>query len=109
MTDVAANLSGTETPPIPKLELNKGLLVASAVCIGTGGILGMAGTALGSYVLMTATRQWVRMLDTPPREIARRSWLQGRAAGLAAVEAWRQGSPPVVSSSLSAPIVEGGT
>ena len=108
MDDVEANRTRIDAAPIPKLEINRRPMLASAVFIGLGGVLGMTGAALGSYALMAATRRWVRTLDTPPREIARRGWVQGKAAGIAVAEGWRHGPTPVVSPSVMVPPAESG-
>jgi len=71
------------------LQVNRGLLVGGVVLLGVGGVLGAAGVLLGSLAVVSATRQWVNQLDTPPSEMALQALHQARAATSAAAEAWR--------------------
>jgi len=73
----------------PTLHLNRRLMVGGAALIGAGGVLAATGILLGTYAVVTATRQWMKQLEVPPSEIARRRLHQARSAGAAAAEAWR--------------------
>jgi hypothetical protein len=73
----------------PTLHLNRKLLVTGAVLVGVGGVLGATGILLGTFAVVTATRDWMKQLEVPPSEIARRRLRQARTAGAAAAEAWR--------------------
>jgi hypothetical protein len=75
------------------IQLNRSLLVGGGVLIGLGGLLGFTGMALVSSALISATRQWVRHMERPPSELARRRWAQTKAAAAAGAAAWRN-SPP---------------
>jgi hypothetical protein len=75
------------------IQLNRSLLVGGGVLIAVGGLLGFAGMALLSSALISATRQWVDRLDTPPSEMARRRWAQTKHAASAGAAAWRDGPP----------------
>jgi hypothetical protein len=74
----------------PRLHLNRGLVVAGAVLIGVGGVLGATGILLGTYAVVNASRDWMSQLEIPPGEIARRKLQQARMASVAAADAWRQ-------------------
>lgn len=76
----------------PTLHLNRGLVVAGAVLIGVGGVLGAAGILLGTYAVVNASRDWMGQLEVPPSEMARRKLQQARMASVAAADAWRQQS-----------------
>jgi hypothetical protein len=76
----------------PTLHFNRRLLVAGAVLVGAGGVLGATGILLGTYAVVTATREWMKQLEVPPSEIARQKLRQARSAGAAAAEAWRNPS-----------------
>jgi hypothetical protein len=76
----------------PTLHLNRGMVVAGAVLIGVGGVLGATGILLGTYAVVNATRDWMSQLEVPPSEVARRKLHQARMASAAAAEAWRQKS-----------------
>jgi hypothetical protein len=68
-------------------------LITSAVLVGAGTVLAMAGLAVGGSHLMSATRQWVREMDVPPSELAKLKWAQARAAAAAGAAAWQNGRP----------------
>jgi hypothetical protein len=74
-------------------RLNSGLLITGSVLAGLGSLLGLAGLALASAALATATRRWVRQMDVPPGELARHHWARARAATSAGASAWRNDTP----------------
>jgi hypothetical protein len=76
----------------PALHLNRGMVVAGAVLVGVGGVLGATGILLGTFAVVNATRDWMSQLEVPPSELARRKLNQARMASVAAAEAWRQQS-----------------
>jgi len=51
--------------------------------------MGATGVLLGTLAVLSATRQWMRQLETPPGEMASRTLRQARVAGSAAAGAWR--------------------
>jgi hypothetical protein len=73
----------------PAVQVNRGLLIGGAVLVGVGSLLGAAGVALGTYAIVSASRQWTKQLETPPNELARRTLHQAKVAGSAAANAWR--------------------
>jgi hypothetical protein len=77
------------------IQLNRNLLVGGGVLVALGGLLGFTGMALVSSALISATRQWVDQLERPPSELARRRWVQAKAAATAGAAAgaaaWRDG------------------
>ena len=75
------------------IQLNRSLIVGGGVLVAVGGLLGFAGMALLSSALISATRQWVDSMETPPSEIARRRWVQTKQAATAGAAAWRNGPP----------------
>ena len=79
--------SGVSRQPV---EVNRGLLVGGAVLLGVGGVLGAAGLLISTFAVLTATRKWVRQLETPPSEMALQKLHQAKVATSAAAEAWRQ-------------------
>jgi hypothetical protein len=72
------------------IRLNKRLLVVGAVLVGVGGTVAAAGVLFGTAAVVSATRQWVKQLDTPPSEMARQRLHQARIAASAAAEALRK-------------------
>ena len=67
--------------------------MTSAVLVGVGAVLVMAGLAVGGSHLALATRQWVREMEVPPGELAKLKWAQARTAAAAAATAWQNGTP----------------
>ena len=51
----------------------------------------LAGLAVGGGHLLSAIRQWVAEMETPPRELARIKWNQARTAVAAGTAAWQNG------------------
>ena len=74
-------------------RVNQGLVVGGAVLVGLGGLLGFAGMLLVTSAVASAARRWMRQLERPPSDIAKRKWEQARAATSAGAQAWRSGSP----------------
>jgi hypothetical protein len=83
--------NGVSRQPV---EVNRGLLVGGAVLLGVGGVLGAAGLLIGTFAVVSATRQWVKQLETPPSEMALQRLHQAKVATSAAAEAWRQEGKP---------------
>ena len=76
------------------VQFNRAALIGGAVLVGVGGLLGATGVLLGTYAILSATRQWMKQLETPPSEIAARRLHQAKVATSAAADAWRAGSRP---------------
>lgn len=74
-------------------KLNAKLLVSGVLLMGIGGVIGLAGLALGRSAVLAATRRWMRQRNVPPGELARQKLAQARAATAAGVGAWRDGRP----------------
>ena len=71
------------------VQVNRGVLVSGAVLVGVGGLLGATGVLLGTYAILSASRQWMKQLETPPSEMAAQRLHQAKAATAAAADAWR--------------------
>ncbi|MGW4809336.1 hypothetical protein [Kitasatospora sp. NPDC004272] len=72
-------------------QVNRGMLTAGAALTGLGAVVGLTGTVLVCAALANAGRGWVRSLETPPAEMAQRTFQQAKAASAAGLEAWRTG------------------
>jgi hypothetical protein len=70
-------------------------LITSAVMVGGGTMIVLAGLAMGGGHLLSATRRWVNEMSVPPSELARMKWTQARAAMSAGAQAWQNGSGSV--------------
>lgn len=74
----------------PTVQPNKGALMAAAVLVGVGGLLGATGVLIGTASLLSAARQWIKQLDRPPSETAKLRWKQLKHASTAGAKAWRE-------------------
>lgn len=72
-------------------------LMVAAGLMGLGGLLGLAGAAVGGAALAAAMREWARAQEVPPGEAARRNWERAKAATAAGATAWRNGAAESVS------------
>ena len=63
--------------------------------VGAGTLIVLAGLAVGSGHLVSATRRWVNEMEVPPSELAKLKWTQTRAAvsagASAGASAWQNG------------------
>jgi hypothetical protein len=84
--------------PTQGLALNTGPLLAGAVLIGIGSLLGLAGLAIAGAALGAAARRYVNQMEVPPSELAKQNLAKARAAASAGASAWRNGAAqPVIS------------
>ena len=74
-------------------QFEAGPLITSAVLVGVGTVLVMAGLAVGGSHLALAARQWIGEMEVPPSELAKLKWAQARNAAAAAATAWQNGNP----------------
>jgi hypothetical protein len=82
----------------PGLALNTGPLLAGAVLIGIGSLLGLAGLAIAGAALGAAARRYVNSMEVPPGELAKQNLAKARAAASAGASARRNGAAqPAIS------------
>jgi hypothetical protein len=87
-----------EEVPAQGLALKTGPLLAGAVLIGIGSLLGLAGLAIAGAALGAAARRYVNNMEVPPSELARQNLAKARAAASAGASAWRDGAAqPAIS------------
>jgi hypothetical protein len=93
-------MTNTEKPR-SGLQFNTPILITAAALVGFGSVLGGTGLALAMGELVAVTRRWMRYKDVTPRELARQTLAQAKAATAAGADAWRnsQKGEPVHSSS----------
>jgi hypothetical protein len=70
--------------------VNRSAVRGGAALIGVGGALCSVGAILWCAAAAGAVRQWVRRLDEPPRQTARRLLSQAGAATQAGIEGWQK-------------------
>ncbi|HEV2372451.1 MAG TPA: hypothetical protein VGS19_09785 [Streptosporangiaceae bacterium] len=73
-------------------QLQSGPLITGAVLVGAGAMLVLAGIAVGSSHLFSATRRWVQDMETPPSELAKQNWERAKTAARAGATAWQDGT-----------------
>ena len=79
-------------------QIRSGPLIVGGILAGTGAMLMIAGMAIGSAHLFSATRQWVSEMDVPPSERLRQQWARAKAAAAAGGSAWQNGTTAPVGS-----------
>ena len=84
-------VTGSSSPT--GLQFSTGPLAVSAVLVGVGGILAIAGFALGGVTLVSAARRRVQEMEQPPAELLRQHWEKTKAATAAGASAWHDGAP----------------
>lgn len=70
---------------------NTRLLAMGAAMTSVGAMVTAAGAAMVGLSLAMAGRRWVQSWETPPTEMAQRTFAQARMAGQAGRDAWRGG------------------
>lgn len=85
-------MTATRTPD-SQVHLDGRLLTAAEVLLGVGGVLWVAGLAIGGAALRRAAQDWVRQLDQPPSAMVKGRWQQAATAATAGVNAWKR-TPP---------------
>jgi hypothetical protein len=71
-------------------QVRSGPLVAGGTLIGIGAMVAMAGVAVAGTHVVSATRGWIRELETPPGQLARLRWEQAKTAAAAGAATWRK-------------------
>jgi hypothetical protein len=71
------------------LELRSGPLLTGAALFAAGGLIALAGIAIGSTHVAAASRRWIQAMEVPPTELAKLKLAQARVAALAGADAWR--------------------
>jgi hypothetical protein len=70
-------------------QLQSGPLIVAAALVAAGGLIALAGIAIGGTHVVGASRRWIQDMEVPPSELAKIKLAQARAAALAGADAWR--------------------
>ena len=73
-------------------------LIISAVLVGAGTLIGLAGLAVGATYVISVTRRRIQQMEVPPSELARMKWTQAKAAVSAGASAWQNGTRTSVTT-----------
>ena len=84
-------MSGNSKGSVNLPEFRTGPLITGAALAAAGTMVALAGLAVGSSHLFSATRRWIQAMEVPPSEVARLKWVQAAAAVAAGTAAWRNG------------------
>jgi hypothetical protein len=71
------------------LQLRSGPLITGAALLAAGGLIALAGIAIGSSHVVAASRRWIQAMEVPPTELAKLKLAQAKVAALAGADAWR--------------------
>jgi hypothetical protein len=71
------------------VHLNTGQVTKGAILFAIGGTIAFAGMAIGAAAVFNAAMDFMRHMETPPREMAAKRWRQAREAAGAGAQAWR--------------------
>lgn len=69
--------------------LRSGPLVTGAALFAAGGLIALAGIAIGSTHVVAASRRRIQAMEVPPTELAKIKLAQARMAASAGADAWR--------------------
>ena len=75
------------------IQVNTGQVTTGAILFAIGGSIAFAGLALGAVAVFNAALDFVRHMETPPRELAAKRWRQAKEAATSGAQAWRSSSP----------------
>jgi hypothetical protein len=87
-----ADVSDNESSARPRQRSTA--FVAGAALLGGAGVLGLAGLGLTTAALVAAVRVRMNRMPVPPRDLARHTLRQTRAATTAGRNAWREVKVP---------------
>jgi hypothetical protein len=81
---MTTNETSNSTP-----QFRSGPLITGAALFAAGGLVALAGIAIGSGHVVAASRRWIQAMEVPPGELAKIKLAQARAAASAGADAWR--------------------
>jgi len=71
-------------------------MLTGAGLVGVGGLIALAGLAVGGFHLLGAIRRWVEEMEVPPSQLAKIKLAQAKAAAVAGAAAgagaWQNGA-----------------
>src|SRR5271166_3013405 len=86
MANGAANGQPNGTWP----EVKSGPLIVGGSLIGVGVAIAAVGLAVAGAHVVSATREWLKNLETPPGQFAQLKWEQARTAAASGAQTWRE-------------------
>jgi hypothetical protein len=86
MVNGAADTPANGTWP----EVKSGPLIVGGSLIGIGIAVAAVGLAVAGSHVVSATRQWLKSLETPPGQFAQLKWEQAKTAAASGAHTWRE-------------------
>lgn len=77
-----------------EIQFNSGLWSAGAVLALFGAVLVAVGALLSGNAVLSAVRQWIRSMETPPSETVKGAFRQFSRASMAGFNAWQNEMMP---------------
>jgi hypothetical protein len=71
-------------------EVKSGPLIVGGSLIGIGIAVAAVGLAVAGSHVVSATRQWLKSLETPPGQFAQLKWEQAKTAAASGAHTWRE-------------------
>ena len=85
-----ANGAGNSQPNGTWPEVRSGPLIVGGSLIGIGVAVAAVGLAVAGSHVVSATRQWLNSLETPPSQFAQLKWEQAKTAAASGANTWRE-------------------
>ena len=85
-----ANGAGNSQPSGTWPEVKSGPLIVGGSLIGIGVAVAAVGLAVAGSHVVSATRQWLNSLETPPSQFAQLKWEQAKTAAASGANTWRE-------------------
>jgi hypothetical protein len=82
----------TDNDSAKRLTQRSMRFIAGAALICGAGVLGLAGIGLTTAAVVSSVRARMNRMPVPPRDLARQTWRQAKAATSAGRDAWRDGT-----------------
>ena len=70
--------------------LQSGPLMTGGILIGIGALVALGGAVVAGAHVASATRAWMRELETPPGQLAKLKWEQAKSAAAAGAATWQE-------------------
>jgi hypothetical protein len=86
MVNAAENGQPDRTWP----EVKSGPLIVGGSLIGIGVAVVAVGLAIAGSHVVSATREWLKSLETPPGQFAQLKWEQAKTAAASGANTWRE-------------------
>lgn len=84
------NGAGKSQPDPGWPEVKSGPLIVGGSLVGIGVAVAAVGLAVAGTHVVSALRQWMQELETPPSQFALMKWEQAKTAAASGANTWRE-------------------